>query len=233
MTSAVASPAFIPVADHALLVEFATEFEVAAHEQVLALDRSITTRRPADIVEAVPALINLLVVFDPVRSDHETIEATLRSLMTERPGSHAPKRRHEIAVCYHDAVAPDLAAVAANCGLSTEAVITAHLAGDYQVLMYGFAPGYAYLSGVLKQIHVPRKPSAGRNARAGSVIIAERQCLVTTLDMPTGWLIIGRSPAQILPRDPERPLLFDPGDHVSFTRIDLAALKLLERKGAT
>ena len=91
-------------------------------------------------------------------------------------------------------LAPDLGAVANATGLTEEAVINAHLAGDYKVLMYGFAPGYAYLAGVAKAIQVPRKQSAVRDVPAGSVIIAGPQALVTTIIMPTGWSIIGRSP---------------------------------------
>ena len=67
---------------------------------------------------------------------------------------------------------PDLDEVARRCGLSPEAVIAAHLGGDYQVALCGFAPGYAYLSGVPKAIALPRKEAAVRGVAAGSVIIA-------------------------------------------------------------
>jgi inhibitor of KinA len=61
-----------------------------------------------------------------------------------------------------------------------------------------------------------------RGVAAGSVIIAGPQCLVTTLTMPTGWWIIGRSPTRILTSDPARPFLFDVGDKVRFRRISRA-----------
>jgi len=56
----------------------------------------------------------------------------------------------------------------------------------------------------------------------GSVLIAGPQCLVSTLTMPTGWWVIGRSPTRILTGDEDRPFLFDVGDRVSFRRIDRA-----------
>ena len=99
-------------------------------------------------------------------------------------------------------------------------VIEQHLAAEYRVGMYGFAPGYAYLSAVPEALQLPRKPKALRDIPAGSVLIAGPQCLVTTLTMPTGWSIIGRSPTEILRNDPERPFLFDVGDRVRFARID-------------
>ena len=84
--------------------------------------------------------------------------------------------------------------------------------------MYGFAPGYAYLSGVPEAIRVPRKTAALRDIPAGSVLIAGAQCLVTTLTMPTGWSIIGHSADRILMDDAENPFRFAVGDIVSFRR---------------
>ena len=98
--------------------------------------------------------------------------------------------------------------------------------------MYGFSPGYAYLSGIPEDIQIPRKPAAVRDVPAGSVIIAGPQCLVTTLTMPTGWSIIGRSPTPILTGDPARPFLFDVGDRVVFQRIDLATFERAQREVA-
>ena len=94
--------------------------------------------------------------------------------------------------------------------------------------MYGFAPGYAYLAGVPQALHLPRKPTALRDVPKGRVIIAGPQCIVTTLTMPTGWWIIGASPAQILRTDPARAFLFDVGDTVRFRRISRADY---DRKG--
>lgn len=54
------------------------------------------------------------------------------------------------------------------------------------------------------------------------MIVAGAQCLVTTLTLPTGWWIIGRSPTRILSRNQAKPVLFEIGDRVRFTRIDRA-----------
>ena len=59
--------------------------------------------------------------------------------------------------------------------------------------MYGFAPGYAYLSGLPRRCGSTASPAPVRDVPAGSVIIAGGQCLITTLTMPTGWWIIGHS----------------------------------------
>ena len=215
-------PRFAPVADGGLLVEFGEAISDDAHHAVLALDQALARDPPAGIGEAVPAYASLLVTFDPVVTDHPAVEQALRRLLTRRAETPHPPALHEVAVCYDDDLAPDLAEVARQTGLDPTAVIAAHLAGDYRVYMYGFAPGYAYLAGVPPALRLDRKPAAVRGVAAGSVLIAGPQCIISTLTMPTGWWIIGRSPTAILLPDPARPFLFDVGDRVQFRRIGRA-----------
>ena len=213
------SPTFKPVADHALLVEFATEIGDEVNRMVIAVDQAIVNAQIKGVQEVVPALVNLLVIFDPLQTDHTLVEADIRALLPVNPDSDAKTTHHVLDVCYGDDLSPDLEAVAKACGISEDSVINAHTSGHYRVGMYGFAPGYAYLAGVPEAIQVPRKAAPVRNIPAGCVMIAGPQCLVTTLVMPTGWSIIGHTPAKIITGDPDRPFLFDVGDTVSFNRI--------------
>ncbi|MGV8986082.1 MAG: 5-oxoprolinase subunit B family protein [Cypionkella sp.] len=209
-------PIYRPVADHALLVEFAASISDAVNAQVLDLDQALAALPFPGLRETIPAFVNLLVDFDPLLTDHAQVEAHLRGLIVQA-SQRSKSALREVLVCYDDA--PDLDEVARRTGLSPEAVIAAHLAGDYKVFLYGFAPGYAYLGGLPEALRLDRKPSPLRGIPRGSVIIAGAQCLVTTLTMPTGWWIIGRSPTRILTDDPARPFLFDIGDRVKFRRI--------------
>ncbi len=222
-------PHFKAIADHALLVTFADEISDGAHRAVLALDAALAKNAPDGMIETVPAMVNLLVSFDPIATDHSALKDHIVSIF-EGPGAgRLVGTNRTVQVCYEGPFSPDLVAVSDATGLSPEAVINAHLAGDFRVLMYGFSPGYAYLSGVAEAIQVPRKPTPIRDVPAGSVIIAGPQCLVTTLTMPTGWSILGRSPTAILTGDPNAPFLFDVGDNVTFERIDEATFAQLDK----
>ena len=212
-------PAFRPVAEHGVLVEFAEKINDAAYAQVRHLDAMLASHGFAGFVESVPAYVNILVEFDPLLTDHSAVIQALHSLLALKSAPATPTTLREVLVCYDADFAPDLPEVAKACGLTEEAAIAAHLAGEYAVVLSGFAPGYAYLGGVPPALHLPRKAAAVRGIAAGSVIIAGAQCLVTTLTMPTGWWIIGRSPTQILRPDPAHPFLFDVGDRVKFRRI--------------
>ena len=224
-------PRFKAIADHALLVTSAEEISEEAHSAVLALDAALAAQTPAGLIEAVPAMVNLLVTFDPLETDHVAMETGVRACAGAMKPVLSAGVTHRVQVCYDAPFSPDLEAVSSATGLTPEAVANAHLAGDYQVLMYGFSPGYAYLSGVPEAIRVPRKPAPVRDVPAGSVIIAGPQCLITTLTMPTGWSIIGRSPTKVLTGDPDTPFLFDVGDRVTFERIDAATFARLDKAG--
>lgn len=212
-------PAFRAVAEHSLLVEFGDRIDAAVHARVLNLDRALANAPFPGFRECVPAYAALLIRFDPIVTDHDQVERAALAAMAQVTAAAVQPVLREVSVCYDAEFAPDLSAVAEATGLTAEQVIEAHLSGDYQVFMYGFAPGYAYLAGVPETIRLPRKPSAVRGIPAGSVLIAGPQCLVSTLTMPTGWWIIGRSPTPILTDDPQRPFLFDVGDRVTFRRI--------------
>lgn len=212
-------PRFSPVAEHGLLVEFGDTIDDAIHARVARLDRALAAAPFPGFLEAVPAYAAILVRFDPLVCDHAAVERAVRALMDAGAEPDDAPAVHDVPVCYDNDLAPDLAAVARAAGLSESDVIAAHLAGCYRVVMYGFAPGYAYLAGVPPAIRLPRKPAAVRAVPAGSVLVAAGQCLVSTLTMPTGWWIIGRSPARILTGRADRPFLFDPGDRVRFRRL--------------
>ncbi|MEO6301148.1 MAG: allophanate hydrolase subunit 1 [Paracoccaceae bacterium] len=217
-----AAPIFRAVAERAVLVEFGTIIDKPTHAAVLKLDQALAANPFNGFREAIPAFVNLLVEFDPIVTDHASVEAHLRGLLDVQTSTSRHPAVRQVLVCYDADFAPDLVAVATKTGLAPEEVINAHLAGAYEVFMYGFAPGYAYLGGVPAPIRLDRKPSPVRGLPAGSVMIAGQQCLVTTLIMPTGWWVIGRSPTPILTGDPARPFLFDVGDSVTFRRISRA-----------
>jgi inhibitor of KinA len=223
-------PVFRPVADHALLVEFGVTIADDIHAAVLRLDRALTGTPVPGVVETVPAYASLLVDFDPVLTDHAQVRAALTGLLAVAPDAASAPALHTVEVCYDGDCAPDMAAVARQTGLSADTVIAAHLAGEYRVYMYGFAPGYAYMAGVPSGLRLDRKATPVRGVAAGTVLIAGPQCLISTVTMPTGWWRIGASPTRVLLDDPTRPFLFDVGDRVRFRRVGLDALRLA--KGA-
>ena len=212
-------PIYRPLADVGLLVEFGDSADPAIHGRVMAFDAAVQSAQLPGVLETVPSYATLMIHYDPVATDCAILQAAVAPLAAAARAANATPAEHLIPVCYEGDNAPDLADVAERLGMSAEAVIAAHLAGEYRVYMYGFAPGYAYLGGVPAVLDVPRKAVPVRSRPVGSVMIAGGQCIVTTLSMPTGWWVIGRSPAAILRPELLRPFLFEPGDRIRFTRV--------------
>ena len=207
------TPRFLPVADHALMVEFADALDPAALRAVHALDRALAAAPFAGFREAVPAFVTLMVCFDPLETDHDQAAAHLSGLISAGTEPLFQPETHRIPVRYDG---EDLAEVARQTGLDPAGVARVHQSGAYDVAMYGFAPGYAYLSGLPAPLALDRKPAPVRNVPAGTVIIAGGMCLITTLTMPTGWWRIGHTPARVLTDDPDHPFAFAVGDRVLF-----------------
>ena len=212
------APTLRPVGDSALLIEFGDRVDAAINARVVALDRALAARPPHGLIETVPAYCSLLLEYDPLLTTQADLAQAALELAGSAPASAEGSREHVVPISFAPLDGPDLDQVAAQAGLHWEEAVNAFLAARYRVYMYGFAPGYAYMGGVPPALQCPRKPVAQRGHPVGSVIIAGPQCLITTLPMPTGWWVIGRTPLMVLDPLAERPFRFDPGDTIRFER---------------
>jgi KipI family sensor histidine kinase inhibitor len=122
-------------------------------------------------------------------------------------------------VCYDRVFAPDLEEVAAKTGLSPEDVAARHAAGEYRVLMIGFAPGHAYMSGLDAKLAVSRRAVPRAVVPMGSVAIANEQTVIYPYAIAGGWNIIGRTPLAVFDAKREQPSLFAAGDRVRFRAV--------------
>lgn len=207
-------PEVRPVGDRGVLLVFGSTVDAGLFDRILALDAALNAAPLPGMVETVPAYVTLLIEYDPLVTDFAAVAAGACARLDGVSAAAVEGRTHVIPMVFEGA--PDLDAVAAQTGLSAEAVIAAHLAAEYRVYMYGFAPGYAYMDGVPQALQLARKPVPVRSRPVGTVMIAGGQCLITTLPMPTGWWVIGQTDVQVLRIDDPAPFLFRPGDRVRF-----------------
>lgn len=110
---------------------------------------------------------------------------------------------------------PDLDDVARAAHLSIDEVCRLHAATTYVVDTIGFAPGFAYLTGLDPRLHLRRRATPRPRVPAGSVAIAGEYTAVYPFDSPGGWHLIGRIiEARMFD---ERGALLQLGDHVRFS----------------
>lgn len=111
---------------------------------------------------------------------------------------------------------PDLDAVAAIWGVSADVVVEIHTQPLYVVAFCGFAPGFAYCSGLPPERAVPRRSSPRSRVDAGSVALADVYTGVYPTASPGGWQVIGRTDASLWDLSRDEPALLTPGTAVRF-----------------
>ena len=110
----------------------------------------------------------------------------------------------------------DLGAVAAQCALAVDEVIALHAGATYTVACCGFAPGFAYLSGLPPELVLPRRATPRARVPAGSVAIAGELSAVYPTTSPGGWHLLGRTTIGLFDVAGRPPALLTPGTIVHF-----------------
>lgn len=198
----------LPCGDRALLVEVADGSAVAALRG--ALERSPLPGQR----ELVPAARTVLVVLDRAPTDLDV--ATLRRLRPE-PGAAGPDGGLvELPVVFDG---PDLAEVAGLTGRDVPGLVAALTGAELTVAFGGFAPGFAYLTGLPAELHVPRRDTPRTRVPAGSVGLAGPYAGAYPRASPGGWQLVGRTDAVLFDVDRDPPALLAPGARVRFREV--------------
>lgn len=183
---------------------------------------SLLSEHPA-VLECVPAYTSLLVRF----SQPKITAYQLREFVFSLNPAGATKTKtivHELPVCYHKEVAPDLQATAKLLKLSVKKLVGLHTSTTYLVYQLGFRPGFGFLGETPIELAVPRLESPRSQVPAGAVGLAGRQTGIYPTESPGGWRLIGRCPVPLIRtgRDIAR---LRPGDAVKFSPISLTEFR--------
>lgn len=208
-------PRFFPLGDTALVCEAPPPATLECQRRVWAAAEA--ARDWPHVLEVVPGMNNLTLVFDPLSADYDALAGQLKAAWDALSDAPAPGREVLIPVQYGGEFGPDLEAVADHTGLSAREVVERHANGEYVVFFLGFQPGFAYMGGLEAALHAPRRASPRLEVPAGSVGIGGEQTGIYPATSPGGWQLIGRTELPLF--DPVRrpPTLLQPGDRVRFT----------------
>lgn len=110
---------------------------------------------------------------------------------------------------------PDLAEVAAAVGVGVDEVVTAITEAELLVAFCGFAPGFAYLSGLPPLLHLPRRATPRTRVPEGSVAIAGEYAGIYPTASPGGWHLLGHTDAVLFDVHRTQPALLPPGTRVT------------------
>jgi 5-oxoprolinase (ATP-hydrolysing) subunit B len=195
-----------------------------APEHVTGLYHDLLADPPEGFIEAIPAAETVMVVFDPSRATASTIGPRLRAA-AQRASTNTysidESSAHQnpavtIPVVYDG---PDLDDTSRCTGMSVEEVVRRHEAGEYVVTFCGFAPGFAYLSGLDPALILPRRSIPRTRVPAGSVAVSDRYTSVYPHESPGGWHLLGRTTMVMWDLERQPPALLTPGTRVRFERV--------------
>lgn len=189
----------------ALLLDCADEGEVEAWRTELWRLRGTGHIRAEEIVPGARTVL-LDGVPDPVAAaELITARAPLRG---DRSG-RGPFI--EIPVVY---AGEDLPAVADLCGFSERGVVNRLSRAELRVAFCGFAPGWAYLTGLPSELAVPRMETPRTRVPAGSVALANGYAGIYPSPSPGGWRLVGHTEVRLFDVERDPPALLAPGTRV-------------------
>ena len=212
-------PRIYPFGDSALVCEVPAPATLACQERIWALAQAV--RDWPHVVEVVPGMNNLTIVFDPMSADLEAHATELALAWANAVATRPSTREVEIPVRYGGEDGPDLQIVADHTGLGIDEVVRRHSSAEYVVFFVGFQPGFAYLGGLDASLHTPRRAIPRLEVPAGPVGIGGAQTGIYPAASPGGWQLIGRTPALLFDPMRDPPTLLQPGDRIRFTVLEI------------
>ena len=216
-----------PLGDSAVVVTLGETLDATTVAAAQRLAAALEAKPLAGLVECAAANASVTVLYDPVRllkkgglSPYERICEWIEArAATAGPPEPAPGREMFVPVCYGGEFGPDLAAVGAEHGLSSDEVVALHSGAEYRVSAVGFTPGFPYLAGMPARLHTPRRKTPRVRVAAGSVAIGGAQTGIYSFETPGGWNLIGWTPWRLFNPHAQRPALLQVGDRVRFQPI--------------
>lgn len=221
-----------PVGDQAVLAELGDKIEEKVNGRIIRLQKRIESMSGGTIRETVPAFTSLLVYYDPLLTDAETVMETIERLAQENDQVDGRSGKLvEIPVCYGGIYGEDLSFVAEHAGISEEEVIRIHSGRDYLIYMLGFLPGFPYLGGMDPRIATPRLQNPRTKIPAGSVGIGGEQTGIYPMESPGGWQLIGRTPLKLFNPEQGGETLYQAGDRIRFVPIGPEEFEKIQKAG--
>lgn len=209
--------------ENALMLYFDQRIDPAISALVQQACELIRAELTDDIIDLLPSYASVLVLFNPLTTDHYRVKAQLQHCLKQlQSAANRSGKLVELPVYYSEQSGPDLALIAKTKQLSIEQVIKLHQQQLYRVYAIGFAPGFAYLGEVAEQLAMPRLASPRAKVPRGAVAIADRQTAVYPAVSPGGWNLIGLCPVPMFNPDATPAMPVAVGDEVRFVAIDKA-----------
>jgi inhibitor of KinA len=232
-------PVYRPLGDRYLGVEFGDEARLELNFKVLALADRIGREGVPGIVDVIPSLRQLAVVFDPDVTTQARLESALEQIIDDVGEVETlPSRRLRLPCWYDDpwgaetarryGVQKNIEFVAEQNDITVAEVIDKHTGTDFWVVCVGFTPGcyFSFPLDPAKRLVAPKWKTPRDYTPARMLALAGFSTGAYPVASPGGYQLLGRLAVNIyepVPRNsvfPEDGVLLRAGDRIRYFAVD-------------
>ena len=221
---------FSPYNEYSILIEWPAVMDENMLKNILDYKKSIQNSSVELVVEIINTFNSLLIIYDLTIDDVYGEILRLKSLKIKAETiEDALSKLWRIPVCYDADFGIDLEAFSKEKQLSKNEVIELHSSAIYTIFFIGFLPGFLYLGGLNKKLHLDRKSTPNLDIKKGAVGIGGNQTGIYPKNSPGGWHIIGKTPVDFFNAKSSPPCVFNAGDKLQFFAISKTEFLDLEQ----
>lgn len=213
-------PNYLPLGEKVVVVQFEKVMSVEVNQSVHLFGDLVKSAEIRGVTQVIPTFTSLAVGYDPLIISYSEMVTELMKLASLDTGSIQNKGKVvHVPVVYGGKYGPDLEYVAEQKGLHTDEVIEIHHSNKYLIYMLGVIASFPYLGELDNRLALPRRSSPRLKVESGSIAIANQQTIIVTLESPSGWYMLGRTPMETFNPKSNPPSLFLAGDYIKFEPI--------------
>lgn len=214
------SPEVTQFGDRAVLIKWPERIDPTINQTVLNWSAYLQNEFRERIEEVVVAYCSLVVYLKPQTAVSLILEGIQR---LEVPQDFIKDQHwhYTLPVCYQPKYAMDQGHVVEHLGISVDELIKWHTSSVYRVYFIGFLPGFPYLGGLDKRLHLPRRSEPRAHVPSGAVGIGGQQTGIYPQQSPGGWNLIGNCPVPLFQPEWEQPSLLRAGDTLCFRSVSV------------
>lgn len=216
------------LSESVILIEWKSEISETTLNDITCFQRWLENQSIDGIVEIWPTYSSIAIHFI---QEFLSYEKLLLLIEKYQPNSESEEISNiwAIPVCYEESLAPDMKELCNRLNLNKNELIKRHSETFYRLHFIGFLPGFMYLGGLDKSLHIARKKEPSLELPKGAVAIGGGQTGIYPVSSPGGWYVIGQSPFQLFNPKNEQPCFVKPGDKIRFKPITLTEFKQLRK----
>lgn len=175
-------------------------------------------------LEDIVLTLNRVSLFFEKHKSKDEVEKLLSMVDLSAVSSKQVNSMWQLPICFDEAFTTnDLSTYFSGDEAKIHRYRETFLATSFQLAFYGFLPGFPYLSGLPKSLHLDRKKQPNKQIQKGSVAIGGAQVGIYPQPSPGGWQCLGNCPVPLLTLGTSSPTWIAIGDRIRFFSVSLEA----------